>query len=49
MKLVEELKKEWLEYCHDPKVANNPNPPLGIVFTFEGFWMWLLEKHEEKK
>lgn len=40
---MKELRVLWKEYQADPKVYYNPNPPLGIVFTFEGFWMWLLE------
>lgn len=44
--LIKDLKKEWKEYTHDKKVRENPNPPLGIVFTFEGFWIWLREKYE---
>lgn len=36
----------WNEYKKDPDVLFNPDPPLGVVFTFEGFWLWLLKKYE---
>lgn len=45
---LKQLYELWLEYKKDPKVTQNPNPPLGIVFTFEGFWMWLIENYIKK-
>lgn len=44
-----ELKKEYDLYMKDPNTLYNVNPPLGIVFTFEGFWYWLISKYENKK
>ena len=42
------LFKLWKKYKQDPKVLYDPNPPLGIVFTFEGFWYWLIKKYDKK-
>lgn len=43
---MKELEREWGLYISDPKVVYNPDPPLGVVFSFEGFWMWLKEKYK---
>lgn len=41
-----DLKKEYDLYIKDQKTLHNVNPPFGIVFTFEGFWQWLMNKYE---
>ena len=44
---TEDLFELWDEYRQDPEVRQNSNPPLGVVFSFEGFWLWLLKKRNE--
>lgn len=45
MKNMEALFKLWAEYKKDKSVLENPNPPTGVIFSFEGFWQWLLKKY----
>ncbi len=47
IKNIGDLFKLWKVYIKDPKTLYNPNPPLGVVISFEGFWLWLLEKNKE--
>ena len=42
--MPKQLKKQWKQYCKDPGVMQNPDPVLGVVLSFEGFWQWLLKK-----
>ncbi len=43
---MKNLFELWNAYKKDPDVLFNPDPPLGVVFTFEGFWQWLLKKRK---
>lgn len=45
---MDKLFKLWETYTKDPEVINNPNPLLGAIFTFEGFWIWLLAKEKSQ-